>query len=242
MALIAKGKTVLGPDVITDGLVLYLDAANTQSYPGTGTNWYDLSPQKRNVTTNAVSYFVSGSTPYWYFPDVDNQRLTGNGGSGDFASGVTLEVWFSPENGSQNAGGFFEPLSFGTDQNRVYVYPTNSNPTYIYCQPRRWDQSTLTSTQVFTIGGWQQFVMKYYNNSGLGRIDWYRNGSYLSTSDDSGAYNYGSIGGNFFIGTMQNNSYKFKGKISIVKQYNRVLTALEITQNYLSMKGRFGLL
>jgi hypothetical protein len=31
------------PKIVTDGLVLYLDAANPRSYPGTGTTWYDLS-------------------------------------------------------------------------------------------------------------------------------------------------------------------------------------------------------
>ena len=31
------------PKIVTDGLVLYLDAANTRSYPGTGTTWTDLS-------------------------------------------------------------------------------------------------------------------------------------------------------------------------------------------------------
>jgi hypothetical protein len=30
------------PSVITDGLMVYLDAANTRSYPGTGNTWYDL--------------------------------------------------------------------------------------------------------------------------------------------------------------------------------------------------------
>ena len=31
------------PRTITDGLVLCLDAANTKSYPGSGTTWADLS-------------------------------------------------------------------------------------------------------------------------------------------------------------------------------------------------------
>jgi len=33
----------VAPNTVTDGLVLYLDAANTRSYPGTGTTWSDLS-------------------------------------------------------------------------------------------------------------------------------------------------------------------------------------------------------
>ena len=32
-----------GPKIVTDGLVLSLDAADKNSYPGSGTTWYDLS-------------------------------------------------------------------------------------------------------------------------------------------------------------------------------------------------------
>lgn len=39
-----------GPNIVTDGLVLYLDAANTKSYPGSGTTWNDLSGNGNNGT------------------------------------------------------------------------------------------------------------------------------------------------------------------------------------------------
>ena len=31
-----------GPDIVEDGLVLHLDAADRNSYPGSGSTWYDL--------------------------------------------------------------------------------------------------------------------------------------------------------------------------------------------------------
>jgi hypothetical protein len=39
-----------GPKIVTDGLILALDAASPRSYPGTGTTWYDLSGQGNNGT------------------------------------------------------------------------------------------------------------------------------------------------------------------------------------------------
>lgn len=39
-----------GPHIATDGLVLYLDAANIKSYPGSGTTWNDLSGNNFNFT------------------------------------------------------------------------------------------------------------------------------------------------------------------------------------------------
>ena len=44
------------PRIVTDGLVLAIDAANTKSYPGSGTTWYDIS---RN---NSNGSLVNGST------------------------------------------------------------------------------------------------------------------------------------------------------------------------------------
>ena len=40
--------TFAGPDIVTDGLVLSLDAASTRSYPGTGLTWSDLSGNNNN--------------------------------------------------------------------------------------------------------------------------------------------------------------------------------------------------
>ena len=42
------------PDVISSGLVLNLNAANTLSYPGTGTTWFDLSDSKLNATGSSA--------------------------------------------------------------------------------------------------------------------------------------------------------------------------------------------
>jgi hypothetical protein len=62
-----------GPDLIQDGLVLCLDAANTKSYPGSGTSWVDLSGNGNNGTltngptfssTNGGNIFFDGTNDY----------------------------------------------------------------------------------------------------------------------------------------------------------------------------------
>ena len=53
-----------GPHIVTDGLILSLDAASTRSYPGTGTTWYDLSSTNANWTLPASSVFSSGTMNY----------------------------------------------------------------------------------------------------------------------------------------------------------------------------------
>lgn len=50
-----------GPDIVTDGLVFNLDAANRKSYPGSGTTWYDLSGNNNNgtITGGSMSHSFS---------------------------------------------------------------------------------------------------------------------------------------------------------------------------------------
>ena len=48
-----------GPDIVTDGLVSHLDAANTKSYPGSGSTWYDLSGNNRNFQFSAVRLLLT---------------------------------------------------------------------------------------------------------------------------------------------------------------------------------------
>lgn len=49
----------------TNGLQLWLDATNPDSYPGTGTTWSDLSGNGYDFTLNNAAAFVaaSGSVP-----------------------------------------------------------------------------------------------------------------------------------------------------------------------------------
>ena len=45
------------PQIVTDSLILYVDAGNTKSYPGSGTTWYDLTKNGRDFTlVNTPTY------------------------------------------------------------------------------------------------------------------------------------------------------------------------------------------
>ena len=48
------------PQIVTDGLVLNLDAGNSASYPGSGTTWSDLSGNGRTATINGSPTFTNG--------------------------------------------------------------------------------------------------------------------------------------------------------------------------------------
>ena len=59
------------PLVVTDGLILYLDAANPRSYPGTGTRWYDISGNGLYGDINSGE-FISGQFG-GYLQNANNQ-------------------------------------------------------------------------------------------------------------------------------------------------------------------------
>ena len=83
MPIIIKSQTIYGaPSIVTDGLSLYLDAANTRSYPGSGTAWYDLSGNVNHGTLvngptfdsgNAGSIVFDGTNKYVNFPNPLNK-------------------------------------------------------------------------------------------------------------------------------------------------------------------------
>ena len=47
--------------IVTDGLILHLDAGNKNSYPGSGTTWTDLSGNGYNATLNNSVGFTTSS-------------------------------------------------------------------------------------------------------------------------------------------------------------------------------------
>jgi len=65
-----------GPNIVTSGLVLQLDAANTKSYPGSGTTWTDLSGNGNNGTLTNSPTFSSANGGIFTFNGT-NQFILG---------------------------------------------------------------------------------------------------------------------------------------------------------------------
>ena len=69
----------IAPNIVTDGLVLYLDAANTKSYPGSGTTWTDIATSKTGLLINGPTFsnttspgiIFDGTNDYASFEKID---------------------------------------------------------------------------------------------------------------------------------------------------------------------------
>ena len=85
-----RGGIYRGQQTIpTNGLVLYLDSGNPASYPGTGTNWYDLSPMGYVASINTGVAYSADNSGIFNFDGGPGSLATLGGGFGyDYSAGV----------------------------------------------------------------------------------------------------------------------------------------------------------
>lgn len=223
------------PKVATDGLILYLDAANSRSYPGTGTAWNDLSRIGSNgtlingptfSTANGGSIVLDGTND---FVNLGNSSaLTSNT--------LTLDCWFNL--GTQNQVKYV--VMKGTDTgfardygivttvgNNINWFFGNNNPQFV----------SLTSTVTVSQNVWTNVTAT--RNGSLSVL--YMNG--MANVSSSYSFTQNDLGQQLYIGnlTIPNAGRYFQGSFSIVRLYNRALTTNEVLQNYNATKTRFGL-
>ena len=229
------------PRVLTDGLVLYFDAANSRSYSGIGLTSFDIVGTKIGSFANGVG-FTSANRGYFSF-DGSNDfiDLSTNLNTG---SNFSVFAWVYPGNINQrnaivgnsypytSADGWF----FATATN----YLGNSNTFFISIGA---DVAWRTAAnESVTLNTWN-YIGGTVTNGG-GSILLYRDGNQI-TSYQSGTQAVNTVTYNtqeMAIGRRKTSQLEpFIGNIALVQIYNRVLSDAEILQNYRATKGRFGL-
>jgi len=215
------------PSLILPGLVLCLDAANSKSYPGSGTTWTDLSGRGNTGTlVNGVGYNGSnlGSLTF----DGSNDYVdTGKTATqlGIYDADYTFDAWVYPTNLDS------DKTMFGTDQT---VGRQGLHLVFRGGVIYQGHYSADFSAGSATINAWNNISYTYVKSSSSASI--YKNGVLQGS---------GTIAS--FIGTTNillgrwATQYYFIGNGSNYKIYNRALSAAEITQNYNALKNRFGL-
>jgi hypothetical protein len=225
-----------GANVVTNGLVLCLDAANRKSYITGSTSWSDMSG-------NGMIASMSGSVPF------NNTLEQGTFTFGNQASFIipensalntqtpTVEVWARTNALSQN-GFWFEKGNVNT-QYSLFQQGTNTIwRQYINEVGGTRDLLVTTSTYINTTN-WFQVVGTF--TSGTRRL--YINGVLVNSDSQTGTLNTNANGMSIgvFGGFNGVRGYYYNGNISSVKVYNRALTAEEVQQNYNALKPRFNL-
>jgi hypothetical protein len=231
------------PKIVTDGLVLYLDAANPKSYVSGSTAWNDISRGGNNGTlvngptfnsANGGSIMFDGVNDYTSIPYTPILAPT---------SSLTISTWASASWNSlvgqksivskTQTGGYQLSVNEGT------YYPSGLGTIFYLGGAYR---SASLSTSLVS-NGWHHIVSTF-------------DGQYVRLYLDGverANYNYGSIvpitynNNNHLViaaepgfGTGVDGQY-FPGKIAQTQIYNRALSSQEVLQNYNATKTRFGL-
>lgn len=206
------------PSIVTNGLMLCLDAANIKSYPGSGTTWYDVSGNGRSgVMQNSPVYTTLNGVQCFETNRTANQNVIV--ASYPSTNQRTYELWINHKSfpGWQTwfDDGNSERILFGTPTNGVSIYPDLSFTANLVINT--WYHIAYTLSGTAAVG--------YVNGVSVG------SGSYVSaTTGTSTLYILGDGGGEVT-----------NGYTSCIKTYNRALSADEITQNFYAMRGRFGI-
>jgi len=234
-------------NIVTDGLVLYLDAGFTCSYPKTDNTWYDLSGNGNDGTLINGPTFSDGSLVFDGSDDTVTTPL--NLSSLPALSNFTMSCWVKITSiPSANKEGVLFGAAYYSG---VAIYwKVNSSGTQfnLYGFIRGNDGYKLTTGFNFSLNTF--YYASIVNDHTNGRFKFFIDGNLIQDRDGpTQEYNSGlaSTAGNIGISKNQIDGggekiYSFfNGIVSNAKIYNRALSATEVLQNYNATKSRFGL-
>lgn len=219
------------PKIVTDGLVLCLDAGNRESYRGSGTAWIDLvSGTKTAVLSNSPT-FSQNNVGSLVFSSASQQfgTLSSPGVSGQ---NLTASIWVFPT----TSGTFMTPLTNMTFDSTTtgYAIQQRNNGTF-WVSVGIWGVGGETVSNIsYTTNQWLNITMTYNGTT----ITAYRNGVLFGTSASTRTFTEGTL--TLGKGAI-NASEHFTGNISMVSLYSRALAAAEVSQNFNATRGRFGI-
>jgi hypothetical protein len=232
-----------GPDIVTDGLVLHLDAANGRSYPGSGSTWFDLSGRGNDVTLYNSPTFSNGTIN---FPGTNQYgRTTSTLDLSSTAAITIISAWRTATtstncmvyeysanwNGSINGFGLYSNSDGG---------PTVENTQHIQLRGNTDYAGTNASSPPSSSFG--IYSVRHNFSSSAPETTVYINSSSPTVNNYGGNNTNTSFGNEYlYIGSRGGTSVFGNTTIAFLMIYTRSISDFEILQNFNSLRGRFGL-
>jgi hypothetical protein len=244
----------VAPNVVTDGLVLYLDAANSKSYVSGSTTWVDMAAGNNGTLVNGPTYSSAngGSIVFDGTNDYVNcGNIVGNFGTSDFTinfffktttntrpstflaksigGNPTTDYGWLINNGlsANNLGFAIATVSGGWGTIGSYSIQTSGSNI----RNGIWQMATVVGSRTqadvsIYLNGINQTLQSYVGKAAFSTVGNVTNTQYLAIASESDT------------GVFQ---YPISANIASVQIYNRALSATEVLQNYNATKTRFGL-
>jgi len=228
------GRIAYYGNIVTNGLVLDLDAAKRDSYSGTGTSWNDISGFQNNGTlVNGPTYSTSGAGSI-VFDGVDDivnfSSLRAYGGTDPH----NYTAWVKFNNGSS----YKWILNNGASPGGTSLIIYGSKLGFFY----NGGNAVVQATTTLNTGTWYHLSVSYLGET---TVKMYVNGTLdatkntLSPTAGVGTSTWTSTNTNPRLGAWYNGSFPFNGSIATTQIYNRALSDAEVLQNYNATKGRY---
>lgn len=219
--------------IITNGLIGYYDAANVNSYSGSGTTWTDLSSKGNNLTIYGSPAWTTVGGAKAFNLTADGHYMQGNGMVGFPTLQVTLEAWIYPGAGEITSGDR-GTIILARDGSACYMSLTKdtvkqSNYWYGH-NPEGYHEVTPSVSRQ----SWHHFGAIWDNANFHQWVDGKYYGKVFNVTGTSPSNSTWQIG-------RESSGRQFSGAISAVRIYDRALAGAEIIQNFNADKSRFGL-
>jgi hypothetical protein len=246
-----------GPNIVTDGLVLALDAANTKSYISGSTTWNDLSGNNNHATLTAATSSLYSIE----FTRNNNTGATISSLDLSATNVITIDLWVnfkSLPTVSGYSGDYTRVICELSDNfnafNDVFLLTVEYELTGF-----RWLLATKGNigynvksilTPLPTSNTWYNFTALINNSvASTNPYTFYLNGvtqTNIGTTSNNGivldSQNTNNFGNRIFrIGRRGANSFSQDMLLSNFKIYNRALSSSEVLQNYNGQKSRYNL-
>lgn len=226
---------VYNTNIVRDGMVLYLDAANVKSYPGSGSTWFDISGNQYNFTVyGSPAYDSSG---YFTFSNNQTTQYMMRYPFETPTTAITYMCWFR-SNFTSTAQAPFTYSVGGNNEMLLYINSSTQIAPHPLGTPLSYNTENMQNV-------WVHFAWTRNSLSGLNIF--YRDGNYLGEYTASAGTNI-LANGHMIIGQEADSAggsfdanQNLDGDFSMLQVYNRVLTDAEVKRNFEATRERHGL-
>jgi hypothetical protein len=234
-----------GPgNIVTNGLVLYLDAANYLSYVSGSTTWRDLSSSNLSGSLINGPTYNSGNAGSIVFDGTNDTTGLGNILNIGLSS-WTISCWFKINSYTSEIQGIMGKTSARSYVGRYTLFIENGFLNGLLQAESGGNYAISASVTPYNDSKWHNAVLSIDRTQNM---TLYMDTNNISATSVSASINVNLTGStdNLYIGSYGRSDgiaplYFFNGNISTAQIYNRALTTSEVLQNYNATKGRFGL-
>ena len=229
------------PKVVTDGLVLYLDAANQRSYPKSGTTWSDLAGTNDGTLNNMENNFDPANKGSLSFDGGDDYIQINNAHTLINSLDITVCIWINQNSihsdaTFNNSINLFEIPSVARIGEASSFYLTLRNSTVTFRYQRTVNAAQLSPSASQEINIWRN----YTGTSSSTGISLYKDGQFLGANSSTNSFAAFDVNKNGVrLGSTGLYGKYYNGQIGLFQMYNRALTGDEVRQNYLATRGRY---